>query len=124
MHATAQSIDADDNAAAGTRKRLAKRMLFVSPVVEPTPIAVAFVIKGLLSQYDPDEIVLAVERTPSNPASQTHDSHGHRVHFISTKWTWPKRGQRFVHWLKWMLIPRTVMRLTRIAKHEKCARSL
>jgi hypothetical protein len=100
--------------------RLHSRMLATSLVVEPMPLADAFVLKGLLSQFQPDEALVAAERWPANPADQTHLPSGHRVHFISSRWTWPKRGQRFIRWLKWLLFPRTVYRLARLARHEDC----
>jgi glycosyltransferase involved in cell wall biosynthesis len=98
----------------------ARRILMTSFVVSPEPSADAFVINGLLSQFDPSEVVVAAERCPANPTDQTHLAAGHRVHFVTTKWTWPRRGQRFVHWVRWALLPRTVYRLTSIARRERC----
>lgn len=95
-------------------------MIATSLVVEPMPLADAFVLKGLLSQFSADEALVAAERWPANTADQTHLPSGHRVHFISSRWTWPKRGQRFIRWLKWLLIPRTVFRLTKLARKEGC----
>jgi glycosyltransferase involved in cell wall biosynthesis len=100
--------------------RLRGRMLATSLVVEPTPLADAFVLKGLLSQFRPDEACVAAERWPANPKDQTHLPSGHRVQFISNRWTWPNRGQRYVRWLKWLLFPRTVSRLARLARKEDC----
>jgi hypothetical protein len=99
---------------------IARRTLMTSFVVSPEPSGDAFVVNGLLSQFDPSEVVVAAERWPANPTDQTHLATGHRVHFVTTKWTWPKRGQRFVHWVRWALLPRTVARLTKIAKRERC----
>ena len=102
------------------RVRLHGRMLMVTPVVSPVPIAVAYVVKGLLSQLDHDEVVVAAERWSANPPDQTHESNGHRVHFLRTKWTWPKRGKRFVVWMRWFLVPWMARRMIKLARAEKC----
>jgi len=99
---------------------VARRMLMTSYVVSPEISADAFVVNGLLSQFDPSEVIVAAERWPANTRDQTHLAAGHRVCFVTTKWKWPKRGQRFVHWIRWALLPRTVYRLTGIARRERC----
>jgi glycosyltransferase involved in cell wall biosynthesis len=101
------------------RSRLNEKMLLVSGVVPPTPYAGAFVAKGLLSQFDPSEVVVASEHTWANPPDQT-ETGSHRVHFIGKRWNWPKRGQRYFAWLRWFLVPRAVHRLTKLARQENC----
>ncbi len=92
----------------------------MATVVPPVPIAVAFVVKGLLSQFDPDEVVVAAERWPANPPDQTHGPSGHRVHFIGKKLRLPKRGQRFFEWLRWIQVPGLTLRLIKLARSEQC----
>jgi glycosyltransferase involved in cell wall biosynthesis len=111
-HFTTESRDA--------RPRLNKRLLMLTWVVAPAPFADAFVSRGLLSQFDIDEVVVAAERTWANRNDQTHEPNGHPVHFIGAMWTWPKRGQRFIHWMKWFLVPRTAYRLIKLAKSTNC----
>ena len=101
-------------------ERLRGRVLMTTLVASPAPFADAFVVNGLLSQMDEDEAVVAAERWTANPADQTHLPTGQRVHFVSTRWTWPQRGQRYIHWLKWALLPRTVYRILRLIKRERC----
>jgi glycosyltransferase involved in cell wall biosynthesis len=102
------------------RLPLRGRMLMTTYVVSPTPFGDAFVVSGLLSQLDTDEVVVAAERWPPNPKEQTHLPTGHRVHFVTRTWTWPKRGQRFVLWLRSALAPRTIYRLAKLARRERC----
>jgi glycosyltransferase involved in cell wall biosynthesis len=108
------------NVAPSGRLRLRGRLLMTTFVVAPTPFGDAFVVSGLLSQLDTDEVVVAAERWPPNPKEQTQLPTGHRVHFVTTQWTWPKRGQRFVQWLRSALAPRTIYRLARLARRERC----
>ena len=103
-----------------SRVRLHERILMMTTVVAPAPTAGAFVVKGLLSQIDADEVLVAAERWPANPLDQTHEPNGHRVHFVGKSWTWPKRGQRYVHWMKWFLVPRMAYRLIKLAKSQQC----
>jgi hypothetical protein len=84
--------------------RLSKKLLLVAPNIAPVPLAVSFVVKNFLSEFSPDEFVVATERWPENPADQTATESGHQVEFVSQRWTWPKRGQRFVHWAKWFTL--------------------
>jgi glycosyltransferase involved in cell wall biosynthesis len=101
------------------RPRLKHRLLIVSSVVAPTPYAGAFVAKGMLSQFDESEVVLAAERTWANPLNQTHVN-GHRVYFVGARWNWPRRGQRFFAWLRWLFVPCLVRRLAKIARDGNC----
>jgi glycosyltransferase involved in cell wall biosynthesis len=102
------------------RIRLDGRILMMTAVVPPVPLADAFVVKGLVSQFDADEVVLAAERWPANPAEQTEAPSGHRVHFISRRLDWPKRGRKYFEWLKWLTVPRSTWRLIKLAKAGKC----
>jgi hypothetical protein len=106
--------------AGAERVRLRGRILMMTTVVPPAPTGVAFVVNGLLSQFDRDEVVVAAQRWQWNSPDQTHEPNGHPVHFIDRQWTWPKRGQRYVHWLKWLLVPRMAYRLIKLARSQRC----
>ncbi|MGC4005810.1 MAG: glycosyltransferase [Pirellulales bacterium] len=95
------------------------KLLCVAMTVEPTPTAMAFVVKNLLAKIPPERVVIAAERTPANPPSQTHDTNGVRIEFVCRKWTWPKRGLRYVAWLRWLVLPITAWKLARLAKRER-----
>lgn len=102
------------------RVRLKARMLMMTTVVPPVPTAGAFVVNGLLSQCGSDEVTVAAERWPANPANQALNPNGHRVHFVGNRLSWPKRGQRYFTWLRWLLIPRMASRLMKLARSQEC----
>jgi glycosyltransferase involved in cell wall biosynthesis len=118
-HLRAADLETRGDIRAGELK-LRDRMLIVTPVVPPVPTAGAFVVKGLLSRFDPDEVVLAARRWDQNPPDQTHASSGHPIHFLGGEWQGPKRGKRFVAWLKWLLLPGMSRRLVRLARAMQC----
>jgi glycosyltransferase involved in cell wall biosynthesis len=115
-----ETVEQANAQSGGGGLRLSKRVLMFTAAVTPTPYADAFVADGLLSQLSTDEVVLVSNRTWANPAAQTHEPRGHRVHFIGSYWTWPKRGRRFVHWTKWLLAPLQAYRLVKLARAERC----
>ncbi|MDX1964654.1 MAG: hypothetical protein SFX18_16005 [Pirellulales bacterium] len=104
----------------GERLRLRRKLLFLVPTVPPVPIAGAFVIKNLLSQLDPRDVVVGAEFWPDNPPDQTSMEGGFPVHFVCRKWTWPPRGQQYVHWLKWLFIRQTARRIARVILQNGC----
>lgn len=77
-------------------------------------------VKNLLSQLHPDDVVFAAERWPQNPLDQSETVNHIPVHFVCKKWTWPKRGQGYVHWIRWLLIPFMTRRIIRLAKETNC----
>jgi Glycosyltransferase Family 4 len=95
------------------------RMLMTSVAMPPTPWADAYLMRNLLSQFNADEAVVAAEKTRYN-ADYYPGVNQPKVYFVTKLWTWPKRGQRFLHWLKWGVLPRTTYRLARIARRENC----
>jgi glycosyltransferase involved in cell wall biosynthesis len=100
--------------------RLKKKLLLVTPCISPVPYAVSFVVKNFLGEFAPDEFVVAAERWPENPATQTETESGHPVEFISQRWTWPKRGQRYVHWAKWLTLGGVKRRLLDMIRRHDC----
>jgi hypothetical protein len=109
-----------ENSQSSGQVRLCRRILMATVVVPPVPTGVAFVVRGLLSQLTSDEVVLAAERWPENPFEQEFDANGHRIHFIGAKWTWFKRGQRYLQWMRWLLVPRMAYRLVKLARSKGC----
>lgn len=104
----------------GSGNRFEKKLLLVTPCISPVPLAMSFVVKNFLSAFAPDEFVIAAERWPENPATQTETESGHPVEFISQRWTWPKRGQRYVHWMKWLAVGGVKRRLLEMIRRHDC----
>lgn len=100
--------------------RLKKKLLLVTPCISPVPYAVSFVVKNFLGEFAPDEFVVATERWPENPAKQTETESGHAVEFVSQRWTWPKRGQRYVHWAKWLTLGSVRRSLVDMIRRHAC----
>lgn len=109
-----------DQASTTSGDRLAKKLLLVAPNIAPVPLAVSFVVKNFLDEFAPDEFVVATERWPENPADQTQTESGQQVEFVSRRWTWPKRGQRFLHWAKWLTLGGVTRRLVSMIRRHQC----
>ncbi len=92
----------------------------ITPAVAPAPIATAFVLENLFSQFTPTELVVAAQRFPENPPTQQNGPNQIPIHFVNSVWTWPQRGRRFVHWLKWCLFPIVLWRVIRLIRREQC----
>lgn len=117
IEASALSMEFDLNLPAIA---LRKKMLFVTPCISPVPIATSFIVKNFLREFAPEELVVATERWPENPADQKLTESGQTVEFVSKRWTWPKRGQRFVHWTKWFTVGSVAKRLVKLIRHYNC----
>lgn len=100
--------------------RLQKKLLLVSPCLSPVPLATSFIVKNFLHEFAPDEFVVAAERWSENKSSQTKTESGQTVEFISQRWTWPKRGQRFLHWAKWFTVGSVKKRLVQLIQKYDC----
>jgi len=100
--------------------RLRERVLIVTPVMPPAPIAGSFIIRNLLSGFAPDEITVATEWTRHNPPEQTHDEFGHRIHYITREWERPRRGRRYVLWMRWAEVPGITRRIAALAREHNC----
>lgn len=106
--------------ASNSGTRLRRKMLLVTPCIPPVPFAVSFVVKNFLGEFAPNEFVVATERWQENPADQTETESGHAVEFVSQRWTWPKRGQRYVHWAKWFTLGSVKRRLVEMIRRHDC----
>lgn len=42
------------------------------------------------------------------------------IHYVGREWTWPKRGQRFVRWARWLTLRRLARSVERVAREEAC----
>ncbi len=100
--------------------RLRKKLLLVSPCVAPVPVATSFIVKNFLHEFAADEFVVATERWPENPTNQSTTDSGQPVEFVSQRWTWPRRGQRYLHWTKWFTVNSVKKRLVHLVQKYNC----
>ncbi len=112
-------MDSGPTAESQARNRHPGKLLLLSICAPPYPIAVAYVEDNLSQQFTPDEMVWV---SPSNPGTPTYrrDPAFPPIEYVGCEWTWPKRGKRFVHWVRWFLLPRLVARIKRIAVDQSC----
>lgn len=100
--------------------RLRKKLLLVSPCVAPVPVATSFIVKNFLHEFAADEFIVATERWPENPTNQSATDSGQPVEFVSQRWTWPRRGQRYLHWAKWFTVNSVKKRLVHLVQKYNC----
>jgi glycosyltransferase involved in cell wall biosynthesis len=97
----------------------AGKVLLVSWGLSPWRAGSAVVVENLAAQFRADEMVLAGQRPVDWKPSLSRPT-GPRTYHISREWTWPRRGRRFVHWVRWLLLPVVVWRLVRVIRRERC----
>jgi hypothetical protein len=95
------------------------RIVFVTWGLPPQLNGSAVIMANLALQFSPEEVVLASER-PSGPRPPRSNTLPHRLHYIMNEWSWPRRGQRFIHWIRWFWLPVVICRLVLIIRREKC----
>lgn len=100
--------------------KLKKKLLLVTPCISPVPYATSFIVKNFLREFAPEEFAVAAEQWPENSSEQTQLESGQPVEFVSQRWTWPKRGQRFLHWTKWFTLGGVTKRLLRLIRQHDC----
>lgn len=100
--------------------RLKKKLLLVTPCISPVPFATSFIVKNFLREFAAEEFVVAAEQWPENAAEQTTMESGQPLEYISHRWTWPKRGQRFLHWAKWFTVGGVTKRLMELIRRHDC----
>lgn len=96
------------------------KTLFVSWALPPQVSGSAVIMANLALQFSTEELVLAAE-LPSGPRPRREEELPHPLHYIMREWSWPRRGRRFVHWIRWLWLPLVVWRLVRIIRRENCA---
>jgi hypothetical protein len=94
------------------------KLLVAAVSVPPIPHAVAFVVDNLSRQFTKDELVIAGELRPGN-VGHVRAADLPRFEFVSKSWEWPKRGQKYVRWLRWFQTPGIVRRLRKLIREEK-----
>jgi glycosyltransferase involved in cell wall biosynthesis len=93
-------------------------ILIVSWGVPPAITGAATVVRGLAEPFALDELILVGE----HPAGAALSSPlPHRTYYLTREWQWPKRGRRWVHWIRWLWLPVIVWQLIRIIGRERCA---
>lgn len=96
------------------------KTLFVSWALPPQVSGSAVIMANLALQFSTQELVLAAE-CPSGPRPQRDEELPHKLYYIMHEWSWPRRGQRFVHWIRWLWLPVVIWRLVQIIRRENCS---
>ena len=96
------------------------KILLVSWGLAPLLTGSAVIVENLADQFREDEMVLAGER-PAAWDGTVRPPTLPRTYHVSREWTWPRRGRRFVHWVRWLTLPIVVWRLRGIIRCEQCA---
>jgi hypothetical protein len=110
----------DQAIAPGPKSGQAKpfKLLVVAVSVPPNPHAVAFVLENLSRQFTKEDLVIAAELRSGN-VGQVRSPDLPRMEFVSKSWEWPKRGQKYVRWLRWFQVPGIVRRMRKLIREEK-----
>src|SRR5688572_2605050 len=86
------------------------KILVVSWGLSPWAAGSAVIVENLADQFSADEMVLAGQRS-IHWAPAHRRIKGPRTYHITRERSWPRRGRRFVHWLRWFSLPLVVLRL-------------
>jgi glycosyltransferase involved in cell wall biosynthesis len=96
-----------------------EKILLVSWGVPPHLGGTATIVENLSRQFAREELVIAGERFAGG-SDYKRDPRLPEIHYVDREWTWPKRGQRYVRWARWFLLPLVAARLNTIARHNDC----
>ena len=77
------------------------------------------IAENLSRQFSPQEMVLAGQAWTGAEAYR-RDPSLPKIHFLNKELTWPRRGQRYVRWIRWLTLPRVARHITQIARDERC----
>jgi hypothetical protein len=101
------------------RLRQFGKVLVVSWALPPWRTGSAVIVSNLAACFDEHEMVLAGRRPAGYQELEQHNG-APRKYYVTREWTWPRRGKRFVHWIRWLMLPMAVWRLVRIIRQERC----
>jgi glycosyltransferase involved in cell wall biosynthesis len=96
------------------------KILLVSWCLAPLLTGSAVIVENLAAQFRRDELVLAGER-PASWNREARSASMPRTYHVSREWTWPRRGRRFVLWVRWFTLPIVARRLWNIIRREQCS---
>src|SRR5262249_5906416 len=99
--------------------RAPERILLVSWGLPPSVTGSSVIVENLSRQFSPAEMVLAGEAW-NGIESYQRDPGLPRMHLLGKEWTWPRRGRRYVHWVRWGTLPKVARRVASIARNERC----
>jgi glycosyltransferase involved in cell wall biosynthesis len=79
----------------------------------------SFIVENLSRQFSPQEMVLAGQAWQVADEYQ-RDPHLPAIHYLDKEWTWPRRGQSYIRWARWLTLPALARRVERLARTERC----
>ncbi len=91
-----------------------QKILVISRSVPPIKSGSAFIIKEFYNFFNRNEMIFLGEK----PEFQYHDKYS--INYINTVPIKFKRGNRFLRWYRWIMIPFLVKKIISLAIHEKC----
>lgn len=105
-------------AQSGTADAKPLKVLVVAVSLPPMPHAVAFVVENLSRQFSKEDLLIAGEFRSGNKG-YVRPADVPQIEYVSKEWTWPKRGQKYVRWLRWIETPAIVRRLRKLIRQQK-----
>ena len=70
------------------------------------------IVDGLSQQFARDEMVIIGQNWRSL-VSYRRPADLPEIQYFGNEWTWPRRGQRYVRWIRWFTLPTLVNKITR-----------
>ncbi|HVU88614.1 MAG TPA: hypothetical protein VHD36_14940 [Pirellulales bacterium] len=92
-------------------------LLVTSWCVPPNLTGSSVIVDGLSQQFRRDEMVI-IGQNWRTLATYERSAELPELHYFGNEWTWPRRGQRYVRWLRWFTLPALVSKIKRMARER------
>ena len=93
---------------------LHKKILLVSWTLPPGKSGSVFVLQEIIKYFSSDELVVVGEKVPyGEPLSN--------MKYISSNPIRFRKGNRFLKWYRWFMVPHVTNEIIKVAKKEKCS---
>lgn len=89
-------------------------ILLVSWTVFPAPSGSSFIVSNLAREFEKDEMLLVGEK-PARARPEDWPVDAPEIVHLGRRF-WPRKGGRFLRWLRWFYFPVLVWRLDRLAR--------
>ncbi len=88
------------------------RILLVSWTVPPIKSGSVFIIEQFIKFFSKEELVILGE--------STHNHSHENIHYVASNPIQLKKGNRFISWYRWLLIPRITKEIISVYQAKKC----